>query len=134
MDNDRSYDLPDPQLRSYDHAIGTLSVDGELKGYVACVVGQLHGGDPWPWFVVVWLDGTKELAFEDYGPAWTTVRELDAGYLDHAGPIVVENRRFLGLRYQVMVPGPACVFDFAWLPADDGARMWHELGLRDGDF
>ncbi len=58
----------------------------------------------WPWFVVVWVDGPKERSFEDYGPKWYTVRELDAGYLDHYGQ-----------------DGREQIFEFAWLPPDQGS-------------
>ncbi len=27
------YDLPDPHLNAYDHGVGTLKVDGEVRGY-----------------------------------------------------------------------------------------------------
>lgn len=132
--SDARYELPDPELRAYDHGVGTLSVDGELRGHLACVVGQLRGGDPWPWFVIIWADGSKEFAFEDYGPGWYTVRELDAGFLEHCGPSTVKSRRFLGLRYERIDSGEPVVYDFAWLPADVAARRWQELGFRDSDF
>ncbi len=84
----RSYELPDPELRAYDHGIGTLSIGGELMGHLASVVGRisLPSRGLWPWFLIVWLDGTRENPF------------------------------------------------FAWLPEDDAARMWAELGLVDSDF
>ena len=131
MRHDR-YPGPDPEV--YDHGVGTLSVDGELEGHLACVVGRMYGGARWPWFVIVWRDRTKELAFEDYGPDWPTVRELDAGYLDHHGPSTVKDRRFLGLKGQTVTTGPPRVFDFAWLPHDEAAARWIELGLTDDDF
>jgi hypothetical protein len=128
----RVYQLPDPQLRAYDRGLGTLSVEGEFKGYLASVVGRV--GFLWPWFVVVWQDGSKEWSFEDYGPGWWTVRELDAGYFDHFGPSIRSERTILGRRCESTRPGPPIVYEFAWLPAAEAARKWQELGLKDSDF
>lgn len=135
-DQDDVYELPDPELRAYDHGLGTLSVDGQFKGYLASVVTQMTfpSRQPWPWFVVVWADGTKERPFEDYGPGWWTVRELDAGYLDHWGPSVLKERRLLWMRIPYLEAGPSCRYDFARLPAEDAAMKWQELGLTDADF
>lgn len=130
------YMLPDPQLRAYDHGLGTLRVDGELMGYLASVVGEMRfpSRQPWPWFVIVWTDGFKERSFEDYGSWWLTVRELDAGYLDHYGPSVRQESRFLGIRSVSEKRGSPCRFEFERLPADEAAQKWIELGLVDSDF
>jgi len=131
------YILPDPQLRAYDHGVGTLKVDGVLKGHLASVVGEIRfpWRSPWPWFVIVWTDGSKENAFEDYGPLWYTVRELDSGMLDYYGPSVrFERRGLFGRRIRYSKLGPPCVFEFAWLPSDEAAAVWQELGLVDADF
>ncbi len=129
---ERRYDLPDPELRAYDHGGGTLSVGGVVEGYLASVVRGLvfPSRSPWPWFVVVWNDGTKEPSFEDYGPGWYTVRELDAGFLDHHGPSVATKGRW-GTTYR---NGPPRRFDFVWLPKDEAAERWRSLGLADSDF
>jgi len=129
---ERRYDPPDPGLRAYDHGLGTLSVDGVVEGHLASVVGRIAvpSRSPWPWFVIVWVDGTKEPAFEDCGPGWYTVRELDAGFLDHVGPSVVTQGRW-GTTYR---SGPPRVFEFAWLPKDEAAERWRSLGLSDRDF
>jgi hypothetical protein len=91
---DDSYSLPEPELRAYDHGLGTLSVDGELRGYLACVVGRLTfpSRGPWPWFrssgrMAAWS------RFEDYGPEWWTVRELESGKLEYHGRITELERR-----------------------------------------
>jgi hypothetical protein len=130
------YELPDPELRAYDHGMGTLRVDGELKGYLASIVGRMRfpRDEPWPWFVVVWADGQKENPFEDYGPSWWTVRELDAGYFDHHERSVPGEMRFLWWRIKSSRPGPECTFEFEWLPRDEAAAKWQELGLVDRDF
>jgi hypothetical protein len=131
-----AYQLPDPHLRAYDHGVGTLRVDGELRGYLASQLLEMRfpSRRPWLWFVVVWLDGTKELAFEDYGALWPVVQELDAGFLDHYGPSVRRNGRFLWRRAEIVTPGDPCRFEFSWLPADQAAQKWLELGLVDADF
>ena len=130
------YALPDPELRSYDHGLGTLRVDGELKGYLASIVGKMRfpSVQLWPWFVVVWADGAKENPFEDYGPSWWAVRELDAGYLQHYGPSVSSEQRFFGKRFAGSVRGQPCRFEFEWLPPAEAASKWQELGLVDSDF
>jgi len=132
---DDYYTLPDPELRAYDHGLGTLSVDGELHGYLASVVGRMTfpSTQPWPWFRIIWLDGRIEPRFEDYGPSWWTVRELDAGRLDHHGPSTMKERRFLGMPFRYSVSGDPCVFDFAWLDRNEAAAKWEELGLTDED-
>lgn len=131
-----AYVLPDPELRSYDHGLGTLRVDGKLEGYLASVVSKMRfpSAQLWPWFVIVWVDGAKENSFEDYGPDWWTLRELDAGYLEHHGPSVTSERRFLGMRFASSVPGPPRRFEFEWLPPAEAASKWQELGLVDSDF
>ncbi|GMA22421.1 hypothetical protein GCM10025864_01800 [Luteimicrobium album] len=130
---ERRYVLPDPELRAYDHGVGTLAVDGVVEGYLASVVGTITfpSRSPWPWFVVVWADGTKEPPFEDYGPGWDVVRELDAGFLEHHGPSVVTKRGWLGTTLR---EGPRRVFEFAWLPEDEAAEQWRLLRLSDADF
>jgi hypothetical protein len=113
------YDLPDPDLAAYDHGLGELRVDGELKGHLASLrlTMSFPGRQWWAWFVIVWADGRREHAFEDYGPKWLTVRELDAGYLDHYAP-----------------SGDPQVYEFGWLPSDQSAAKWMELGLTEDDF
>jgi hypothetical protein len=126
----------DPLLRAYDRAVGTLSVDGELVGHLASRVLEMRfpSRQPWVWFVIVWTDGRREFKFEDYGPGWYIVRELDAGYFEHHGPSVSVGKRFFGVRYQLVKPGSPTTFDFAWLPPDLAARRWEELELVDSDF
>jgi hypothetical protein len=123
-------------LHALDRGVGTLHVRGELKGYLASILGEMRfpPGRPWPWFVVVWPDGRKENAFEDYGPTWPIVRELEAGSFDHFGPSVKGDQKFLGLTIQTMQRGAPCLYDFAWLPRSEAAEKWVELGLLDSDF
>ncbi|WP_406831256.1 hypothetical protein ABEG17_00325 [Pedococcus sp. KACC 23699] len=133
----RCYELPDPALRAYDRGVGTLRVSGEVRGYLASVVGEIKfpARAPWPWFVVVWLDGTKERSFEDYGPHWCTVSELDAGYFDHYEQGTRKDRRgWFGRTIKDTEQGPPRRYEFAWLPADEAAEKWVELRLTDNDF
>ncbi|MGC3992923.1 MAG: hypothetical protein QM779_02135 [Propionicimonas sp.] len=113
------YDLPDPDLAAYDHGLGELRLDGELKGYLASVRVRMWfpARQWWPWFVIVWADGGKDRAFEDYGPKWYTVRELDAGYFEHYPD-----------------SGEAEVYEFSWLAPDEAGARWTELGLTEDDF
>ncbi len=130
------YELSDKQLRAYHRAVATLSVDGAVVGHLASVVGSmvLPTNAPWPWFVIVWSDGTKEPPFEDYGPLWPVVRELEAGYLEHHGPSTSREGRFLGFRVTSRTRGPALRFEVARLPADIAEETWARLGLSDDDF
>ena len=131
------YELPDPTLRAYDRGVGTLRLGGEVHGYLASVVGEIQfpGRSPWPWFVVVWLDGTKERSFEDYGPLWCTVSELDAGYFDHYEQGRSTARRgWFGRTIKHAERGTPRRYEFAWLTPDEAAAKWLELGLTDNDF
>lgn len=128
------YRPADPRLAAYDHGLGTLRLDGELRGYLACYLGGELPHDPRPWFVVVWNDGTKEKPFGDHGPQWSTVRTLDAGFFDHVEQGTTVEGRFLGFRSLRSIPGPPCRYEFAWLPAADAATTWQRLGLVDDDF
>jgi hypothetical protein len=130
------YELTESTREALDRGVGTLRVDGQLKGYLASVLGEMRfpSRQPWPWFVIVWLDGRKENAFEDYGPMWLTVRELDAGFFDYFGPSVTSDQKFFGLTVQSRKLGPPCLYEFDWLPAAEAAAKWRELGLADSDF
>lgn len=132
----RIYELPDPLLRAYQHGVGTLSVDGDLVGHLASVVLEMRfpRRQPWVWFVIVWLDGSREFKLEDYGPSWYIVRELDKGYFEHHGPSVTTEKRVFGIPLVSSKPGSPVTFDFAWLPPDIASRRWDELGLVDADF
>ena len=113
------YDLPDPDLSAYDHGLGELRLNGELEGHLASV--RLKMSFParqwWPWFVIVWADGRKDRAFEDYGPKWLTVRELEAGYFEY----YPEN-------------GGHRMYEFSWLMPDEAGTKWAELRLTEDDF
>ena len=133
----RVYTPLDPTLRAYHHGVGTLRVNGELRGHLACVVremGLFKPREPWPWFVVVWSDGTREMEFEDYGPGWWTVRELDDGRFEHYEQGVRKEWRLFGKKIFSDTRGRPCRYDFAWLSVEEAAKKWQELGLVDADF
>ena len=123
-------------MRSYDHRVGVLSVDGEVRGHLACLVHQMTfpSRGPWPWFRVVWVDGRREPVFEDYGPGWWTIRELESGRFESFGPSTPVERRFLGVKFWSFVAGEPIMYDFAWLDREAGTSKWNELGLTEGDF
>jgi hypothetical protein len=130
------YDPLDSTFSVYQRGVGTLSVDGTVVGHLASRVLDMSfpSRQPWLWFIIVWLDGSREQKFEDYGPRWWTVRQLDAGRFEHHLPSRVEERRFLGLRFVATIPGDPVVFDFERLAPAAAAQKWCELGLTDHDF
>ena len=130
------YVISGATLRALDHGIGELWFEGELKGHLASVVGEIRFPfrEPWPWFLVIWVDGKRENPFEDYGPLWYTVRELDAGYLDFHEPSVGREKVFFGHTFHSETNGPDRRYDFVRLSSDDAARVWDELGLTDSEF
>lgn len=71
---------------------------------------------PWVWLVVVWADGTKERAVEDY-PPWTYVREI------WDGVFVWERPAPLGGEYTV-----------EWVPDHERDARWQELGITLDNF
>jgi hypothetical protein len=130
------YSPSDPSFAAYDRALGALSLDGVVVGHLACRVLEMSypSRQPWLWFVIVWLDSSREPTFEDYGPDWPVVRELDAGRFEHHLPSITATGRFLGLRFETITPGAPAVFDFEWLPPEVAQARWDELGLSDADF
>lgn len=111
-------------------------LDGAVVGHVASVVGEMWfpSRQPRLWFTVVCPDGVRELPFEDYGPGRYTVRELEAGYLDHHLRSTVRERRLWGSQWFSATPGARQIFEVRWLSDDAAAHRWRELGLRDEDF
>lgn len=69
---DGGYTLPDPRLRADDRGLGTLTVDGDLRGYLASVVWHMvfASRQPWLWFVVAaWTTS----------PGWSPTLRLRSG-------------------------------------------------------
>lgn len=135
--DEHDYEPLDPTLACYDHRVATMSLDGEVRGYLACVVGAHRtltsaAMRPWPWFRVVWADGRREPPEEDYGPGWDLVRELDAGHLDYQdGPSQVRH----GWLWDTWVrPHSTTRYAIDWLDPEESAAVWERLGLTDDDF
>ena len=64
----------------------------------------------WVWYLIVWCDGSREPAEEDY-PPWSAVEEITSGFFtvelgDHAG------------RY-----------DVTWLDPDESQRLRATFGI-----
>jgi hypothetical protein len=125
-----------PDLSPFDRAVGALSLDGQVVGHLASRVLEMRfpSRGPWVWFVVVWLDGSRETKFEDFGPGWFWISELAEGRFDYHAASVVRRGRFLGRRCSTSTPGAPTRFDFAWLEPGTAAQRWLELGLVDTDF
>lgn len=112
----------DPRLDAFDRGCLVPRRDGVTVGHVATTLGTFWSpGRPltvqqWVWLVVVWADGLKEPAEEDY-PPWSHVREIWDGvfvWLD-GGP--------RGGEYTV-----------EWLPDDEREGAWADLGVTIDDF
>ena len=77
----------DVVLDRFRGGVAELRRGAELAGHVASEIGSFRSicwpfsSQPQVWLVVVWADGTKQRAVEDY-PPWSHVRELDAGRLE----------------------------------------------------
>jgi len=130
------YEPCDASLRSYHHAVWTLSIDGELHGHLACVVSEMMWPPraPWLWFLVVWIDGRREPPFEDCGLGWYTLRDIDAGYLEYHLPSMTVEQRFLWARISADQHGAPRRYTVEGFPADLAAHRWDELRLQDDQF
>lgn len=134
------YTPRDPTLASWDHGVAELRVNGELRAYLVCVVSRIglrDPGQPWPWFVVVWPDGQKDPAQEDYGSGWLTVRELDGGtFTYNSEPYVVRESKFPHFFpcTELVGGGVQITYDVTWFDPDKAAETWARLDLKDSDF
>jgi hypothetical protein len=115
--------VPDAAFEPFDDGVGVLSRDGVRAGHVAFVRGTYHGlfdrqWKWWIWYIVVWEDGMRERAQEDYEP-YLAVQEIQAGYLE----VDVATEKSRAGRY-----------DFAWLSRADAEATRARLGIQDSDF
>ena len=115
---------PDPSLDPFRGGLAVLSVDGEDAGHIATEVTTFWGlgrpfGLQWDvWLVVVWADGTKERAVQDY-PPWAYVTEMKAGFLDWVdGPTEAHHQRY----------------DIQFLSPEEGRTARDRLGIVLADF
>lgn len=128
---------PEPPIRgqSAEHDFGSgmeqflqglavLRRDGAPVGHVATSLGTFRSlfspfkPRPWVWLVVVWDDGMKERAVEDY-PPWTYVAEMRAGSFE----------------WEVgRDGGRAGRYEIDWIPREHVEAEWARLGIRQEDF
>ena len=113
--------VPDPGLDPFRGGIAVLVRDGAVAGHLASWVrtfwspGRLLSRDWWVWFIVVWVDGSRE-EFSDYPPL-TQVREIQSGSFtwkrvdSHRGQYTVE-----------------------WVTDDERESLQFQLGVRPEDF
>ena len=112
----------DPELDAFDRGCLALRREGATVGHVATTLGTFRSAtrpltvQQRVWLVVVWADGQKERAEEDY-PPWTYVREISEGVFvwPYPGPRSGE--------YQV-----------EWVADDQPEAKWAVLGVTLADF
>jgi hypothetical protein len=108
---------PDSSLTPFHEGLAVLKHHGEIVGHIATSVGKFWSPfSPlshqwWVWSVIVWADGTKERAIEDY-PPWSYVKEMQKGKLNWDKKS----------------------FDVKWLSASEANRMIKELNINSEDF
>jgi hypothetical protein len=113
-----------PDIERFRDGLAMLRRDGQTVGHVATSLGHFRTPfrprkpQAWVWLVVVWADGTKERAVEDY-PPWTYVTELGQGYFDWEGG----RDRERGGRY-----------DVEWVRPELAGTERERLGIRSEDF
>lgn len=107
----------DSDLAPFVDGLAVLKYNGKVVGHIATTVSKfwspfsplsLHW---WVWSVIVWKDGTKERAIEDYEP-WSYVKEMKGGKLSWNG----------------------MVFDIEWLPKNKAKQQYIKLGIKSVDF
>lgn len=77
------------------------------------------------------------MSFDDYGPEWWTVRELDKGYFNHSSePPVEKSVKVLGLNLGThsVQSGELVDYTVTWLPPELVSHRERELNLTDRDF
>jgi hypothetical protein len=114
---------PDPALDPVRGGVAVLRRDGELAGHVATKVTTFWAPFSfslrrqwWVWYIVVWANGERERAEEDY-PPWIVVTEMQSGIFTwdaddlHQGQYAVE-----------------------WLPESEREAVLADLGIAHDDF
>ena len=114
---------PDPALDPFRGGLAVLRRDGQVAGHVATQVTTFWSPlsfslrrQWWVWYIVVWADGDRERAQQDY-PPWTTVAEMRSGSFtsdeddQHHGAYTVE-----------------------WLPEAEREPVLGDLGISQDDF
>ena len=113
---------PDPALDPLRGGVAVLRRDGEVAGHVATKVTTFWAfsfslrRQWWVWYIVVWADGKRERAKEDY-PPWSVVAEMQSGTFTwdpddlHQGEFTVE-----------------------WLPEREREAVLADIGIAHDDF
>jgi hypothetical protein len=113
-----------PDFEPFRDGLMVLTQDGRALGHVATSLGHFRTPSapltpqPWIWLVVVWVDGVKERAVEDY-PPWSYVAEIRQGYLEWLGT----SRTDRAGRYQI-----------EWVAPEQAHAERERLGIRPEDF
>jgi hypothetical protein len=108
---------PDPELVPFNDGLAALKQGGKVVGHIATSVDKFWSpfsplSLQWQiWSVIVWKDGTKERAIEDYAP-WSYVKEMKNGKFSW-------NDAF---------------YEIEWLPLDKAKRVYKELNIQAEDF
>jgi len=108
---------PDPSLTPFHDGLAVLKNGEKVAGHIATSVSKFWSPfSPlarqwWVWSVIVWADGTKERAIEDY-PPWSYVKEMQNGKLNWNNES----------------------FDIEWLPSGEAKRVIKELNIKSEDF
>lgn len=108
---------PDPSLTKFNDGLAILNNQGEVAGHIATSVGKFwspfspFSRQWWVWSVIVWKDGTKERALEDY-PPWSYVKEMQGGKLSWNDK----------------------TFSIEWLPPEKAKLKKKELDIKPEDF
>lgn len=112
-----------PEFEPFRNGLMVLSQDGRPVGHVATSLGHFRTPfapltpQPWIRLVVVWADGVKERAVEDY-PPWSYVAEIRQGYVEWLG---WGNDR-------------AGRYEIEWVPPGQTDAERERLGIRIEDF
>lgn len=115
---------PEPALAPFRGGVAILRRDDKFCGHIASEVSQFQARPRngwWVWFVILWVDGTKDRLIEDYAP-WTYVTEMQQGFIDYAGGMLMMDKTRAG------------VYDVEWVPVSEAARVRAEVGIRLEDF
>jgi hypothetical protein len=108
---------PDPSLAPFHDGLAELKREGAVVGHIATSVSTFWSPfSPlsrqwWVWSVIVWSNGKKEPALEDY-PSWSYVADMKNGKFQW------ENTSF----------------DVEWLPRSEARRLREKLNIKAEDF
>ncbi len=108
---------PDPALTPFYNGVAELKQNGKVVGHIATSVSKFWSPfrpfslNWWVWSVIVWADGRKEQAIEDYSP-WSYVKDMKNGKLEWNDTN----------------------YDIQWLTPDRAKSKYKELNIQPDDF